>query len=262
MEIIKGDLIKLSLRGQFELIAHGCNCQNVMGGGIAAQIKATFSDAYEIDKLYNEEFKHKIEMMGTFSTFWYSNEREGDQRITFDILNLYTQLFPGLPSPGCKIPFDYEAFTVICRKVNNIYRGKHIGLPWIGCGLGGAFQPEVAAIINSNLNEMQVTVVDYEDNQADSRSNHTRGLGDASRAGEGNYTGREGDTGEFTMGRDDVRRGAPVKLENHEVPTTDAAGRHYWIGDPKDRVEMEGNQPEDRFPWEEGRGNDEEDLFD
>jgi hypothetical protein len=256
MKIVKGNLIANALIGHYDLIGQGNNCQNIWGAGLAAQMKDSLYDAFLIDKEYHDGFHDKIDMMGTFSRFYYSDERENGVR--FWVVNMYTQLFAGLPSPGCKIPFDYEAFTVICRKVNNIYRGKHIGLPKIGCGLAGAFWPEVENIINDNLNEMEVTIIDYNaNNQANSRPNHTRGLGDVTGTREGPYSGREGDTGEFTMGRDDFRRGAPVKLDNHEHPTTDAGGRHYWIGDTEDTVEMEGDQPKDEYGFP-----NKEDLFD
>ena len=38
-------------------IAHSCNCQNVMGGGIAKQIKERYPQAYEADtEFYNSEY--------------------------------------------------------------------------------------------------------------------------------------------------------------------------------------------------------------
>lgn len=39
---IKGDLIKLALEGEFDVIAHGCNCFCTMGAGIAVAMKNTF----------------------------------------------------------------------------------------------------------------------------------------------------------------------------------------------------------------------------
>ena len=50
MNIIKGDLIKFALEGNFDIIVHGCNCFHNMGGGIAKQIKQVFPAAYLEDK--------------------------------------------------------------------------------------------------------------------------------------------------------------------------------------------------------------------
>ena len=41
---VKGDLIKLTLEGEFDVIAHGCNCFCTMGSGIAVAMKNTFLD--------------------------------------------------------------------------------------------------------------------------------------------------------------------------------------------------------------------------
>ena len=42
-----GDLIQLAQEGAFDVIAHGCNCQCVIGAGIAKVIKKAFPAAFE-----------------------------------------------------------------------------------------------------------------------------------------------------------------------------------------------------------------------
>ena len=49
MKFIKGDLIKMAKAGQFNLIAHGCNCKCIMGKGIALTIKNEFPEAFKVD---------------------------------------------------------------------------------------------------------------------------------------------------------------------------------------------------------------------
>jgi O-acetyl-ADP-ribose deacetylase (regulator of RNase III) len=39
MKTVVGDLIQLALNGEFDVIIHGCNCQCVMGKGIALSVK-------------------------------------------------------------------------------------------------------------------------------------------------------------------------------------------------------------------------------
>jgi O-acetyl-ADP-ribose deacetylase (regulator of RNase III) len=39
---IKGDLIELALAGEFDVIAHGCNCHCAMNRGIAVAMKEHF----------------------------------------------------------------------------------------------------------------------------------------------------------------------------------------------------------------------------
>jgi hypothetical protein len=60
---IKGDLIELALKGEFDVIAHGCNCFCTMGAGIAVAMKNTFGcDRFELEK---EEYKGNIDKLGT-----------------------------------------------------------------------------------------------------------------------------------------------------------------------------------------------------
>ena len=47
------------------------------------------------------------------------------------------------------------------RKVNKIFKGKHIGLPKIGCGLAGGSWSIVSKIIRDELWECNVTIVNY-----------------------------------------------------------------------------------------------------
>ena len=59
MKYIKGDLIKLALTGNFEVIAHGCNCMCTMGAGIAKTIKSEFPEAYQADCATEKADKNK-----------------------------------------------------------------------------------------------------------------------------------------------------------------------------------------------------------
>lgn len=173
-----------------------------MGAGIAKQIKKQFPEAfYEDQSFYLASKSHQM-MMGNYSSAYHMD----GENPRFWILNLYTQLYPGISSPGCIIPFDYEAFITCLRKVNRKYPGSRIGLPWIGCGLAGANKEKVSSIINVELNNMYVTIVDYEDNQTNSGSVVGAGLGDATTQGEvHNTSGTTGDGGQFVAGSDEGR---------------------------------------------------------
>jgi hypothetical protein len=47
------------------------------------------------------------------------------------------------------------------KKMNNIFKGKHIGLPYIGTGLAGANEEMVVSIIEKELKDCKVTLVRY-----------------------------------------------------------------------------------------------------
>lgn len=200
MNFIKGDLLQMVMEGKFDIIAHGCNCQNVMGAGIAKQIADKFPDAFLMDKFYRGEHHNEpYDMMGNYSEFWYYDQ---DKNLSFHILNLYTQLYPGTPSPHSNIPFDYEAFALCLRKINYRFRTQNlrIGLPYIGCGLARADKEMVIAIIEAELKYLDVTLVEYEDNQISQRSMAPAGLGNVIPNRKKFDNGRETERRRYPMG--------------------------------------------------------------
>lgn len=144
---IEGDLIKLAKKGQFDLIAHGCNCKKNMGAGIAKQLKAAFPLAYEVDKNSTSKF--------------------GDISVCTDyteciVINAYTQIFPGSNGNGKDSDHNrYEAIRSSMKIINEKFKGKHIGLPLIGAGLAGLRWNKVKSILEEELKDMQVTIVHY-----------------------------------------------------------------------------------------------------
>jgi O-acetyl-ADP-ribose deacetylase (regulator of RNase III) len=144
MKEIKGDLIELAKAGQFDVIAHGCNCHNTMGAGIAKQIKKEFNGAYVIDQYTKKGDYNKL---GNFTKVYQNNVW---------IYNCYTQYNFGTE----KVQLDYESLILCLRKINKENYRKTIGLPKIGCGLAGGDWNIVKKIIENELKDMDVTIVD------------------------------------------------------------------------------------------------------
>ncbi len=144
---ITGDLIKLSKKSQFDLIAHGCNCKKNFGKGIAKQIKASYPLAYEIDK--------------------NSPSKLGDISICLDypeciIVNAYTQINTGSGGHGRDSDFNrYDAIRSSMKLINDKFSGKHIGLPLIASGLAGLRWNKVKSILKEELVDMSVTIVHF-----------------------------------------------------------------------------------------------------
>lgn len=171
---IQGDLIKLAQEGKFDVIAHGCNCFCTMRAGIATQ----FVKAFHTDKFPQEhpQLAGKIEKLGNidgrilnvFDGVAYIPENAPKELIfktpDFELIvvNAYTQYYPGKNSPGCNIPLDYTALQLCFRKMNHIFKGKHIGLPKIGCGLAKGNWELVSELIQYELFDCDVTVVIYD----------------------------------------------------------------------------------------------------
>jgi O-acetyl-ADP-ribose deacetylase (regulator of RNase III) len=141
---IEGDLIDLALEGNFDVIAHGCNCFCIQKAGIAKRMSEVFkTNDFHGEKYYS---KGSIYKLGDLSLEEMIKTKEGEMVIDMEytgssftidfnfkpltVINAYTQYEPG---PN----LDYEALTLCLRKINHVFKGKHIGLPQIGCGIAG-----------------------------------------------------------------------------------------------------------------------------
>jgi O-acetyl-ADP-ribose deacetylase (regulator of RNase III) len=145
---VNGNLLTLASEGNFDLIMHGCNCFNTFGAGIALQIKNLYPSAYLVDC---ETTKGDINKLGNFTkSIQFTNEGE-----EFTIINAYSQFDFHKENR----PFDYEAFSLICQKINHLYPKMSIGIPQIGAGLGGGNWENIKEIITEELSSMKVTIV-------------------------------------------------------------------------------------------------------
>ena len=167
MKSIKGDLIELALKGEFDVITHGCNCFNNMRSGIAVQMVAVF-DVHEFPQ--EQRGKGDYNKLGTIDYQpRYIDTVEGGVYRTPErgkeifVVNSYTQYSPGRWVNGpSKIPLDYEALRMCFRKINFTFKGKHLGIPAIGSGLALGDLDIIKFIIDEECKDMDVTMVIWE----------------------------------------------------------------------------------------------------
>ncbi|MBV6626962.1 MAG: macro domain-containing protein [Rivularia sp. (in: Bacteria)] len=152
MQYIKGDLIKLAKAGNFEVIAHGCNCMCKMGAGIAKTIKLEFPEAHTADCATEKGDKNKL---GTcsFASCKFENG-------VCDVVNAYTQYH----WRGRGVLVEYDAIRNCMRWLKENYSGKKIGLPKIGAGLAKGDWNIIELIIAEELNDEDITIVLFESN--------------------------------------------------------------------------------------------------
>jgi O-acetyl-ADP-ribose deacetylase (regulator of RNase III) len=169
---ITGDLVKLGLQGKFDVVIQGNNCFCVQGAGLAPQFVAAFgSDQFpmeeqcyagDINKLGTIDYQTGKVINGKFE--WAKSNNFFDGCLT--VINCYTQFDLGRNhKDGKSVPGDYEALTLCMRKINHIFKGKHIGVPQIGCGLAGLDWNIVSEIIATELKDCQVTIVIFDQPQ-------------------------------------------------------------------------------------------------
>jgi O-acetyl-ADP-ribose deacetylase (regulator of RNase III) len=139
MKIMSGDLLALALSGEFDVIVHGCNCQCVMGKGIALSIKQQFPEAYEADLATAKGDRSKL---GTISV-----AKIDRPTANFSVVNAYTQFH----WRGKGVLADHAAIRTAFQPVKQRFAGLRIGYPKIGAGLAGGDWDIIAAIIDSEL---------------------------------------------------------------------------------------------------------------
>jgi hypothetical protein len=137
-----------------------------MGAGIAPQMAKAFGcDKFEMEligsdikKLGNIDYQHFI-----LTKLTANDIKNGNFKTELTVVNAYTQYnyVRNHSKGGISIPFDYEAFTICMRKMNERFSGKHIGLPMIGSGLAGGDWNKIESIIRSTLYNCRVTIVKY-----------------------------------------------------------------------------------------------------
>lgn len=146
----QGDLIAAALNGEFDVIAHGCNCFGKQRSGIAAQMAKHFGTNEFPMEISDKPFP--INKLGCID--WDTEIISGEP---LTVINCYTQYEYGTR----KVNTDYEAITLCMRKINIVFKGKSIGLPKIGCGLAGGDWSIVSRIIQSELKDMKSVTVMY-----------------------------------------------------------------------------------------------------
>lgn len=136
IKYVKGDL----LESDCDVIAHGCNCFNTMGAGIARQIRAKYPGVYTADLTTKSGNKRKLGTM----TMGYTKEPEPL------VFNLYTQYRPGRN-------LDIEALNKCFENLSSWLdetdpdRELKVGIPMIGCGIAGGDWGEVCHVIQKHF---------------------------------------------------------------------------------------------------------------
>ena len=147
---IRGDLLKLALDGRFDVILHGCNCQCVMGAGIAKQVRTLFPEAFEADL---ETRKGAREKLGTIS--WAAIARPSAR---FVIVNAYTQFH----WRGGGVKVEYDAVRSAMKSVKSRFAGLRIGYPQIRAGMAGGDWEVISRIISEELAGERHSLVVYD----------------------------------------------------------------------------------------------------
>lgn len=147
----EGCLIEAMDNGEVECIAHQANCQNTMNSGVAKAIRERWPEVYEADC---QTIKGDMDKLGSLSwTPVITKTGHGP------VFNLYGQFYYGR-EPG-KVYTDIDALRNACNIMRMFVDAMgitKIGVPMLGCGLGGAEWDDVEAVLIGAFDGLDVTV--------------------------------------------------------------------------------------------------------
>lgn len=161
----KGDLLDYFNNGTCDAIAHCCNCQGVMGSGIALQIKNEIPDAYDAYKQFETDNSRGLDL-GTISYYLSSFWIDGDEFVKKQgVVNLHAQHLYGCD--GSRF-VNYEALYNSLLKTRELMIEndmKVLGVPYkMACDRAGGdwrIVETMMTVIFENT-DIQILVVEYE----------------------------------------------------------------------------------------------------
>ena len=142
----KGNLVDAWLDGEVDVLIHQCNCYNTFGSGIAKEIRERIPEAYDADC---KTIKGDVGKLGDFTVYSHESGRL--------VYNLYGQYGYGRER---RIYTSYpNLFKGLLGIQNDLVRPLRIGIPKLGCGLGGGDWSIVEGFVKATIAKENVVTV-------------------------------------------------------------------------------------------------------
>ena len=149
------------------ILVHGCNCQGVMGGGIAKLIRDKWPAVYNAYRTYHSKVGLRLGDVVNVGHLHWRGERKASRHL-FDVhetlperlivVNAMTQDDFGR-DPG-RVYVDYDGIEAAFSRIAILARdtGLPVHFPLIGCGLAQGKWDEVAQRIEKALPGVEKTL--------------------------------------------------------------------------------------------------------
>ena len=142
IQVFKGDVLKVNTG----IIVHGCNCQGVMGSGIARSIREQFPKVFEV---YRDRFEREGLALGNIESI-----EVGPSKF---IVNANTQHLYGIGERRVSYDAIAECFEKVNKLAFHIEDSLGVALPVvfpaIGAGLGGGDWEIIERIIDRSVGD-------------------------------------------------------------------------------------------------------------
>lgn len=151
---VKGDLLYFFDIGLIDTVAHGCNMQGRMASGIAGQIAKKYPQVKDRYLSWHGLMTDQPFVLGEMQEVMVAGERS--------IFNCLTQKYYG--NDG-KVYASLDAIKEVAQDLSlimkDLYDGKEnkLGIPKIGCGLGGLdWETQVKPIFEEAFKDLDLYV--------------------------------------------------------------------------------------------------------
>lgn len=135
MQTVTGDLVKMALQGEFDVIVHECSCDCDMQIGLGKQIRQFFPEAYMAD------MATVCGDMGKLGNYSKATSRVKNGELI--IINAYTRQNNDNDMCG--------AIKSVFQKIKSEFSGLRIGYPQIGTRLKTRSWDQISPIIDEAL---------------------------------------------------------------------------------------------------------------
>lgn len=161
---VDGDLIKLAKLGNFDAVAHGCNCFNRMKSGIAVEMMNEFGcDTFPMELTGAGDY-NKLGQIDFHSTAMNENQYKARTQKSFKshmyVINAYTQYNYGKDKYGnVRKNVIYPALQMCMMKIDYYFKDMVVGIPKIGAGLAGGDWDIIFKIIKENMTKVKALII-------------------------------------------------------------------------------------------------------
>ncbi len=160
MKFIKGNAVTEFITGHLPVLIHQVNCQGVMGGGIAREIRDRIPQHYtDYEAKLKTYYEQNTQPLGNYVATTYN---VAGAKTTSILYGIFSQNSFGRDG---RVYTNYAAMSAALVAIAKNNAGKTLAVPYgIGCGLGGGDWDIVQTLLANveSMYDVEFVVVELE----------------------------------------------------------------------------------------------------